>query len=201
MLTLIGAIIVWSWIAPFDRLTWWMESLPVLIAVPVMWLTRTRFPLSQLVYYLIFLHAALLLVGGHFTYARVPAGFWVQDLFELSRNHYDRLGHFAQGFVPALVAREILLRNQVLQRGPWLFFLVTCFALALSAFYELVEWWAAVLGGDGTIEFLGVQGDIWDAQWDMLWALLGAISAQALLARWHDRQLADVAASGGRGAI
>lgn len=200
LLALIGAITLWSWNDPFDRLTWWMETLPVLLALPVMWLTRARFPLTRLVYYLVFLHAVLLLVGGHYTYARVPVGFWVQDLFELSRNHYDRLGHFAQGFVPALVAREILLGNRVLARGPWLFFLVTCFALALSAFYELIEWWAAVFGGDGSIEFLGVQGDIWDAQWDMLWALLGALSAQGALARWHDRQMAQVAAHRDRGA-
>ena len=186
---LLAMVTVWSWIDPFDRITWWLESLPVFIGLPILCLSRRPFPLTRLVYYFLFAHAALLLVGAHYTYARVPLGFWMQDWFDFSRNNYDRLGHIAQGFVPALVAREIFIRRQVVKPGLWLFFLVLCFCLAFSAFYELIEWWAAVFGGDGSIEFLGVQGDIWDAQWDMLLALLGAIAAQLLLAPWHNSQI------------
>lgn len=186
---LLAGVTAWSWIDPFDRITWWLESLPVFIGLPILWLSRKRFPLTRLVYYFLFVHAVLLLVGAHYTYARVPLGFWMQDWFEFSRNNYDRLGHITQGFVPALVARELFIRRQIVKPGRWLFFLVLCFCLAFSAFYELIEWWTAVFGGDGSIEFLGVQGDIWDAQWDMLLALLGAIAAQLLLARWQDRQI------------
>ena len=186
---LLAGVTAWSWLDPFDRITWWLESLPVFIGLPVLWLSRSRFPLTRLVYYLLFAHAALLLVGAHYTYARVPLGFWMQDWFDFSRNNYDRLGHIAQGFVPALVARELFIRRKIVKRGRWLFFLVLCFCLAFSAFYELIEWWTAVFGGDGSIEFLGVQGDIWDAQWDMLLALLGTIVAQLLLAPWQDAQI------------
>ena len=186
---LLAGATAWSWVDPFDRITWWLESLPVFIGLPVLWLSRSRFPLTRLVYYFLFAHAALLLVGAHYTYARVPLGFWIQDWFDFSRNNYDRLGHIAQGFVPALVARELFIRRKIVNSGRWLFFLVLCFCLAFSAFYELIEWWAAVFGGDGSIEFLGVQGDIWDAQWDMLLALLGAIAAQLLLAPWQDAQI------------
>jgi putative membrane protein len=131
------------------------------------------------------------MLGGHYTYARVPPGFWVQDLFGFARNHYDRLGHLAQGFIPAMIAREILLRRTPLTRGGWLFFIVCCICLAISACYEFIEWWAALIGGAGATEFLGTQGDVWDTQWDMLMALIGAITAQLLLARLHDRQLAS----------
>jgi len=193
---LLAGVTVWSWIDPFDRLTWWLESLPVFIGLPILWLSRRSFPLTRLVYYFLFAHAALLLVGAHYTYARVPLGFWMQDWFDFSRNNYDRLGHIAQGFVPALVARELFIRRQIVKSGRWLFFLVLCFCLAFSAFYELLEWWAAVFGGDGSIEFLGVQGDIWDAQWDMFLALLGAIAAQLLLAPWQDAQIKRLAISG-----
>ena len=193
---LLAGVTVWSWIDPFDRITWWLESLPVFIGLPILWQSRKPFPLTRLVYYLLFAHAALLLVGAHYTYARVPLGFWMQDWFDFSRNNYDRLGHIAQGFVPALVAREIFIRRQVVKPGGWLFFLVLCFCLAFSAFYELIEWWAAVFGGDGSIEFLGVQGDIWDAQWDMLLALLGAIAAQLLLAPWQDGQIKRLVING-----
>ncbi len=199
LLTLLAVLIgvtVWSWIEPFDRPTWWMESLPVFIGLMVLVPTHTRFPLTRLVYYLLFFHAVLLLVGGHYTYARVPFGFWIQDLLDFSRNPYDRLGHIVQGFVPALVAREVFLRKHVLQRDAWLFFLVVCFCLAFSAFYELLEWWTAVFAGDGSIDFLGVQGDIWDAQWDMMLALIGAIAAQVLLGKTHDRQLAKLQNAG-----
>ncbi len=186
---LLAGVTAWSWVDPFDRITWWLESLPVFIGLPILWMSRSKFPLTRLVYYLLFAHAVLLLVGAHYTYARVPLGFWIQDWFDFSRNNYDRLGHIAQGFVPALVARELFIRRKIVKPGRWLFFLVLCFCLAFSAFYELIEWWTAVFGGDGSIEFLGVQGDIWDAQWDMLLALLGAIAAQLLLAPWQDAQI------------
>jgi len=193
---LLAGVTAWSWVDPFERITWWLESLPVFIGLPVLCLSRSRFPLTRLVYYFLFAHAALLLVGAHYTYARVPLGFWMQDWFDFSRNNYDRLGHIAQGFVPALVARELFIRRQIVKPGRWLFFLVLCFCLAFSAFYELIEWWAAVFGGDGSIEFLGVQGDIWDAQWDMLLALLGAIAAQLLLAPWQDAQIKRLVING-----
>ena len=186
----VAAVVLWSAIAPHDRATWWMEVAPVLLGVPLLFATRRRFPLTALVYALLALHAVILAVGGHYTYARVPAFDWLRDALDLGRNHYDRLGHFAQGFVPALLVREVLLRTSPLRRGGWLFFLVTSVALAFSAFYELVEWWAAAAGGAAADAFLGTQGDVWDSQWDMLLALLGALAAQALLGRLHDRQLA-----------
>ncbi|WP_438958291.1 DUF2238 domain-containing protein [Porticoccus sp.] len=195
LLVVLLAVLVWSWIEPFDRATWWLEAIPVLMALPVLYLTRRGFPLTRLSYHLIFLHAVILLVGAHYTYARVPLGFLVADWFDFTRNHYDRFGHLAQGFVPAILAREVLWRNRVVVGRYWLFFLVTCFCLAFSAFYELLEWLTAVVGGDGSVEFLGTQGDVWDTQWDMFIALLGAISAQLLLGGWHDRQMAVVTAS------
>ena len=173
--------------------TWILEVFPIFIAVPVLLATARRFPLTPLAYRLIFVHALILMVGGHYTYAKVPLGFWVQDALHLARNHYDRLGHFAQGFVPAIVAREILLRTSPLRRGAWTVVLVTCVCLAVSACYELVEWAAALLGGSSAESFLGTQGDVWDTQWDMFMALVGAVVAQLLLARLHDRQLARVA--------
>lgn len=179
-----------SGVGPRDRPTWWMEVAPVLIAVPILWATRRRFPLTPLLYGLVALHACVLSLGGHYTYAEVPFGFWVRDALGLARNHYDRLGHFMQGFVPALVARELLLRTSPLRPGRWLFTLVTAVALAISALYEFVEWWAAVLLGQGADAFLGTQGDPWDTQWDMFLAFIGALLAQALLARVQDRQLA-----------
>ncbi len=189
-LTLVALTI--SGIGPFDRLTWWLEVAPVVLVIPILWFTRERFPLTQLLYTLIFVHALILVLGGHYTYARVPLGFWAQDLLDLSRNHYDRVGHLAQGFVPAMAAREILLRCTPLASGKMLFFLVSCVALAISAFYEFIEWWAAVLLGGSAEEFLALQGDIWDTQWDMFMALTGAIVAQLLLSRWQDRQLTRI---------
>jgi putative membrane protein len=176
-------------VQPHDRVTWWLEVAPVLIVVPLLLATARRFPLTPLLYRLIFLHALVLVLGGHYTYARVPPGAWLQDAFDLARNHYDRLGHFMQGFVPAIAAREIMLRRSPLVRGAWLRLAVTSVCLAFSAFYELVEWWAALLGGAASVEFLGTQGDPWDTQWDMFMALTGAVTAQALLCRVHDRQL------------
>jgi putative membrane protein len=174
---------------PFETDTWLMEVFPVIAAAPILIATYRRFPLTPLAYTLIFVHACILMVGGHYSYARVPLGFWLQDVFDFSRNHYDRIGHLAQGFIPAIVAREILLRRTPLRRGGWLRFIVCCVCLAISACYELIEWWAALIGGDGATEFLGTQGDVWDAQWDMLMALIGSIVAQVTLSRLHDRQL------------
>lgn len=188
-----GMLLVVSGIAPDDRTTWLLEVAPIFLAVPILIATRKRFPLTPLVYRLIFIHALILMLGGHYTYAKVPLGFWVQDLLDLSRNHYDRIGHFAQGFVPAIVAREVLLRTSPLRSGKWLFFLVTCVCLAVSACYEFVEWWAALLGGHAADAFLGTQGDPWDTQWDMFLAFLGAMAAQLLLGGRHDRQCASVA--------
>ena len=185
-------VLLWSGINPTDRLTWIMEVAPVLIALPILLSTAQRFPLTPLLYILIFLHAALLMVGGHYTYSEVPAGFWVQDLFNLERNHYDRLGHIAQGFVPAILAREILIRKTCLQAGKLLFVIVLFVCLGFSAFYELIEWWVALLYGGEAQAFLATQGDIWDTQWDMLLALIGAITAQLMLAATHDRQLANL---------
>jgi putative membrane protein len=184
-----AVLLILSGIAPYDRATWWMEIAPILLAVPVLLATSKKFPLTALVYRLIFLHSLILMLGGHYTYARVPLGFWVQDLFDLSRNHYDRLGHLAQGFVPAIVVREMLLRTSPLRQGKWLFFLVTCVCLAISAGYEFIEWWAALLGGEAATDFLGTQGDPWDTQWDMFLAFVGAITSQLCLDRVHDRQI------------
>ncbi len=184
-------VLAWSGFRPADRTTWWLEIFPVLIGAPILLATARRFPLTPLVYGLLAVHAMILMVGGHYTYAKVPLGFWVQDLFGLARNHYDRVGHFAQGFVPAILVREILLRTSPLRQGRWLFVLVTAVCLAFSACYEFVEWWAAVLGGDSADAFLGTQGDVWDTQWDMFLALIGALVAQLTLSRRHDRVLAE----------
>lgn len=178
-----------SGIAPYDRLTWWMETLPVMLGLPLLFATRRVFPLTPLVYRLLFVHGLILLLGGHYTYARVPAGFWVQDAFELARNHYDRLGHLAQGFIPAMLMREILLRRTPLKPGGWLFFLTTSVVLAFSASYEFTEWGAALAMGGDADAFLATQGDVWDTQWDMFLALIGALAAQLLLSRRHDRAL------------
>jgi putative membrane protein len=187
---LVAVALAISAIGPTDRLTWWLEVAPVLIAAPLLFATARRFPFTHLVYILIAVHALILILGGHYTYAKVPLGYWLQDLLDFSRNPYDRIGHFAQGFVPAMIAREILLRMTPLRRGGWLFFIVCAISLAISACYEFIEWWAAILGGGSAEAFLGMQGDVWDTQWDMFLALCGAITAQLLLARAHDRALA-----------
>ena len=190
LLALVAAALMASALAPYDRATWWMEVAPVLIAAPVLVATHRRFPLTPLLQALIAAHALVLIVGGSWTYARVPVGFWLQDVLALDRNPYDRIGHFMQGFVPAIAARELLLRHRVLRPGGWLFFLVVCVCLAISALYELIEWAAAVALGQGAEAFLGTQGDPWDTQGDMAMALLGALAAQLLLGGWHGRQLA-----------
>ncbi len=187
----VGAVaLVVSGVAPHDRLTWVLEVAPILIAAPILVATARRFPLTPLTYRLVFVHALILMLGGHYTYAEVPLGDWVADALGLLRNPYDRVGHFAQGFVPAVVVREILIRRSPLRPGKWLAFLVVCVCLAISAAYELVEWWSALIGGENADAFLGTQGDQWDTQWDMFMALVGAAAALALLGRYHDRQIA-----------
>ena len=184
------ALLVLSGIDPTDRLTWYLEISPVVIGIVVLLATWRRFPLTPLLCRLLFVHACILMLGGHYTYAQVPAGFWFQDLFDLSRNHYDRLGHLAQGFVPAILAREVLMRRSPVAGTRWLPLFVTSVCLAFSAFFELFEWWVALILGVGADAFLATQGDPWDTQWDMFLALIGAITAQAVLWRLHDRHLA-----------
>jgi putative membrane protein len=186
---LVALLALSAW-RPFELSTWAMEVAPIAIVLPILLATQRRFPLTSLVYALIFVHAAVLMLGGHYTYARVPLGDWLREAFALARNPYDGIGHFMQGFVPAIAARELLLRHTKLERGGWLFVLVTAVCLAISAIYELIEWGAAVAIGQGADEFLGTQGDPWDTQKDMALAWVGAMAAQWLLARWHDRQLA-----------
>lgn len=188
----VGVALIISGIHPYDRTTWWLEIFPILIAAPLLVANARRFPLTTLTYTLLALHAIILMVGGHYTYARVPLGFWFQNLLGLARNDYDRLGHFAQGFIPAILVREILLRTSPLRPGRWLFVIVTAICLAFSACYEFFEWGAAVAGGTAADAFLGTQGDVWDTQWDMFCALIGAIAAQLALARLHDRSLAKL---------
>ncbi|MEX2222713.1 MAG: DUF2238 domain-containing protein [Candidatus Rokuibacteriota bacterium] len=198
-LVLLGAgavLLVLSGIGPHDRTTWVLEVAPILIAVPLLLATARRFPFTPLAYRLIFVHALILMLGAHYTYAEVPLGFWIRDLFGFARNHYDRIGHFAQGFVPALVAREVLIRRSPLRPGKWLTFLVLCVCLAISAVYELVEWWAALIGGENADAFLGTQGDQWDTQWDMFVALLGAATGLLAFSRLHDRQIARLEEAG-----
>jgi putative membrane protein len=188
----VTAALIVSGVHPYDRTTWWLEIFPILIAAPILVLTARRFPLTTLTYTLLAIHAIILIIGGHYTYARVPIGSWVQQLLGLARNDYDRLGHFAQGFIPAILIREVLLRTSPLRPGRWLFVIVTAMCLAFSACYEFFEWGAAVAGGNAADAFLGTQGDVWDTQWDMLCALIGAIVAQFALSRAHDRGLARV---------
>lgn len=186
------SLLVISGIEPFDRTTWWLEVTPVLIVIPILYATHKAFPLSPLLYGLIFLHAIVLIVGGAYSYARVPLGFEMAQWLGLDRNPYDKIGHFMQGFVPAMVAREILIRNHILSKGKMLSFIVICIVLAISASYELIEWAAALSLGQGAEEFLGTQGDEWDTQSDMFFALLGSISALLFLSKWHDRQIAKL---------
>ncbi len=183
---------------PADRFTWFMENFPVLFGAPLLVATRRRFPLTPLLYRLLFLHAAILMVGGHYTYAKVPLGDWVRDLLHFERNHYDRLGHFAQGFVPAVAVREVLLRTSPLRPGRWLAFLVVSVCLAISACYEFLEWGTALATGEAAGDFLGTQGDPWDTQWDMFIATAGAVASLVLLSRAHDRRLAALG-DGGHG--
>jgi putative membrane protein len=192
---LAAVLVIWaggliaSGIAPHDRVTWVLEAGPVMIAAPLLLATHGRFPFTTLAYVLICIHGLILMLGAAYTYAEVPAGNWVQEWLGLARNPYDRFGHLAQGFIPAIIAREILIRTFRFAPGGFLFFIVTCICLALSAFYELIEWWAALTLGQGADHFLGTQGDEWDTQWDMFMALVGALVAQLALARLHDREI------------
>jgi putative membrane protein len=189
LLAAVLALLALSGVHPADRFTWFLEVAPILIGVPILIATYRRFPLTPIAYVLIALHCVILLTGGHYTYAKVPLFDWVRDAFHFRRNHFDRLGHFAQGFVPAILAREILLRKTPLRAKGWLFFLALCVSLAISAFYELIEWWVAEATGSAADAFLGTQGDPWDTQWDMCWALIGSLTAQLSIGPWHRCQV------------
>ena len=195
-LVLLAPVVAWSWIGPHDRFTWWLESAPAVVGVPLIVVCQRKFPLSSLLLILLWLHCVLLVTGGHYTYAQVPLGEWAKGWFGWKRNNYDKLGHFTQGFVPAILTREILLRTSPLKGSKWLGFLVVCVCLAFSAFYELVEWFTAVTSGEAANDFLGTQGDVWDTQTDMLWALIGAVVAVTLFSRLHDRSLAKLPGRG-----
>jgi len=183
------SVLIWSAIEPADRLTWWMEVIPAMAGLIILIVTRRRFPLTELVYFLILIHAIILMVGGHYTYAEVPLGDWLRDLVGGDRNNYDKLGHLAQGFIPVMIAREIMIRNKVVAVKGWLTFLLLSVVLAFSAFYELIEWWAALVSSEAAESFLGTQGYVWDTQSDMLWALCGAIVALLSLSKLHDQQV------------
>lgn len=189
------SILVFSFACARDRFTWILEVFPILVGLPILFFTYRRFPLSDLLYGLLILHFVILSVGGIYTYAEVPLGFWMQDWFGFTRNNYDKIGHFAQGFVPAVLARELLLRTSPLRPGKWLSFIVGSICLAISASYELIEWWTAVAQGASAEAFLGTQGYEWDAQSDMLFALIGAVIALMTLSRLHDRILARISAT------
>ena len=185
------AVLVWSAINPKDLFTWFLEVLPALIGAGVLWLTRESFPLTRLTYTLILVHCVILMVGGHYTYAEVPLGDWFRDAFDQSRNNYDKLGHIAQGFIPAIITRELVIRKEVFNSARWRDFFIVCFCLGFSAFYELIEWWVALLSSEAADSFLGTQGYIWDTQSDMGWALFGAVTALMLLSGIHNRQLLE----------
>ncbi|MEE8225205.1 MAG: DUF2238 domain-containing protein [Kiloniellales bacterium] len=189
LVVLAVVILLASGVSPYDRLTWVLEVFPILIGIPILVAAYRQFSFTTLLYLLLFVHAVILMVGGHYTYAKVPAGFWLQDIFDLERNHYDRLGHLAQGFIPAILTREILKRWSPLTTSRWLPFLVVAVCLAFSAFYELIEWWGALRFGEAASAFLGTQGDVWDTQWDMFLAVVGAVAALVSLSRVHDWQL------------
>jgi putative membrane protein len=191
-LSSLSLVFVWSLINPHDFFTWFLEVVPVIVGLGILIFIYPRFEFTRLCLFLIWCHAIILMIGGHYTYADVPLFNWIRDTFELSRNHYDRVGHFAQGFFPAIIAREILIRNSPLVAGKWLFFIVVCVCLSLSAFYELIEWWVAAATGTAANAFLGTQGDVWDTQWDMCWALIGSITSQVLLGKTHDVFLRNI---------
>jgi len=189
LLVAVLAVLVWSGLSPKDRLTWWLEVAPALIGLAVLVFFRRSFRFTPLLQTLIALHMILLAVGGHYTYAEVPLGHWFAEVFNLGRNHYDRLGHFAQGLVPALIAREIIIRRGIVRSRAWIFFFAICSAMTISAVYELIEWISAMIYGQNADAFLGGQGDVWDTQKDMACALVGATFGVVVLSRWHDRQL------------
>jgi putative membrane protein len=182
-------VLAWSGFNPHDYPTWWLEVLPALIGAAVIWYTRDSFQLTPLTYILILIHSVILMVGGHYTYAEVPFFDWIGEMLDHTRNNYDKLGHFVQGFIPAIITREIVIRKKVFNSVNWRNFFIICFCLGFSAFYELIEWWVALLSEEAAESFLGTQGYIWDTQSDMGWACLGAILALLLLGKIHDRQL------------
>ena len=184
-------VFFWSAYEPFDRTIWVLEVLPAVVGAVILLFTRSRFPLTTLTYVLILVHCIILMVGGHYTYAEVPIGDWVRDMFDQSRNNYDKLGHFVQGFVPAMIAREIVIRLKVFNFAGWRNFFIVCFCLAVAAFYELIEWWTAVVADESAEAFLSMQGYVWDTQADMWTALVGAVLALLILAKWQDKQLRD----------
>jgi putative membrane protein len=190
-----AVVLIWSGINPKDYFTWFLEVLPALIGFIVIAATYPRFRLTPLTYLLILIHCIILMVGGHYTYAEVPLFNWVRDSFNMERNNYDKIGHLAQGFIPAIISREILLRKEVITHNNWMIFIVICICLAISAFYELIEWWAALLSGAAADAFLSTQGDVWDTQSDMALALVGAILALLVLSKIHDRQIRELSAS------
>lgn len=183
------AVLLWSSFKPVNSTIWVLEVAPAIIAAAILLFTRQRFPLTTLTYVLILLHCIILMVGGHYTYAEVPIGDWVRDAFDQSRNNYDKLGHFVQGFIPAVIAREIVIRLKVFNSTRWRNFFIVCFCLAVSAFYELIEWWTALIAGESAEAFLSMQGYVWDTQADMWTALIGAVLALLTLGKWQDRQL------------
>lgn len=190
LLLLLFALLIWSGINPKESFTWFLEVSPAVIGILVLAFTFKKFRFTNLVYLLIFIHCAILIVGGHYTYAEVPLFDWIRDVFDQSRNNYDKLGHFVQGFVPAMIVRELLIRKEIILKKSWLSFIVVCIALAISAAYELIEWAVSVLSGEGGDSFLGTQGYIWDTQSDMLFATIGAIVALLTLSNIHNKQLA-----------
>ena len=195
------ATLIWSGIHPKDYLTWLLEVMPALVGFIVLVTTRHKFPLTTLTYILILFHCVILMVGGHYTYAEVPLFDWIRDWFDLERNNYDKVGHFVQGFVPAIIAREILIRNVIVTGRGWLSFIIVCICMAISAFYELIEWWVAIMTGDSAEAFLGTQGYVWDTQSDMMYALVGAIVALALLSKVHDKQIGRYVGRGTRSVV
>lgn len=192
LLAIVAGVVVWSWINALSRATWWLESFPVFLALPVLLWTARRFPLTRLAYVLIAAHMVILLVGAHYTYEHVPLFDWLRERLGFRRNDYDRLGHLAQGFVPAVIARELMIRRRIVNGAGWRIFLVLCVCMAISACYELLEWTTALIAGGGADQFLATQGDPFDTQKDMLCALLGASGALVLLSRWHDREIARI---------
>lgn len=197
-LFIFAAVLIWSGIEPKDRVVWFLEVSPAILGALILAATYNSFRLTHLVYWLILVHCVILMIGGHYTYAEVPLFDTFKSLWDLERNNYDKLGHFAQGFVPALIAREILIRNHIINGAGWRNFLILCVCLALSAFYELIEWWVALLSDTAAETFLGTQGYVWDTQSDMFWALLGAASSLLLLSRVHNRQLKNETAESGK---
>jgi len=192
MIAIFLAVLIWSAIRPHDYFTWFLEVVPALIGLAVLAVTYKKFRFTEMAYWLMLIHAIILMIGGHYTYAKVPFFDWIKVTFDLGRNHYDKVGHFAQGFIPAILAREVLLRKSPLRQGKWLSFIVVSICLAISAFYEFIEWWVAVATGTAAEAFLGTQGYVWDTQSDMFLAFIGAITALALLGKMHDRALEKV---------